>query len=293
MLFSSIGFESLETALPVRLVRISCGQRTAAGATKGEAMLRKSIVAVTLSLLTVGGLHAEEENKPGALMKWLQGPTIGRPAAKKATQPSSGIRHAVISDAAKQAPEIRQTSSQPQQSKLQPALDVPKPTPSAYHGQRTALAPLIDTRPPAAASTQMVSGEFAGVPVPDPNMAAVSMSHPAAAPGNHPYPVHYTVPMNGHAAGPGSLHPAPRPGIPHQLGGTIIPNQAFHPHEMMHAHRYKSMYGPYYYKVKGHWIVTPYGVLSQENWQLKGTTVDVKYKSHISPFALFKRPVIR
>ena len=62
---------------------------------------------------------------------------------------------------------------------------------------------------------------------------------------------------------------------------------------MLYPHRYKSVYGPYYYKVNGHWIATPFGVLSQENWKLKGTTVDVKYKSHISPFALFNRPLLR
>lgn len=261
-------------------------------------MLRKSIVAVTLSLLTVGGLHAEDENKPGTLMKWLQGPTIGRPIAKQTKRPSSGIRHAVISDAAKQAPEIRQTSSQPQQKNLQPAVVAPKPTPATYSGQRTVLAPMINARPAPPIPTQIapnrtVSGEFTAAPIPDPNMGSATMAHYPSGPVVYQGPVQYGVPMQGASAGPGSLYPAPRPGIPHQVGGTVIPNQAFHPHEMLHAHRYKSMYGPYYYKVEGHWIVTPYGVLSQENWQLKGTTVDVKYKSHISPFALFSRPVIR
>ncbi|MEP3482209.1 MAG: hypothetical protein ABJZ55_23390 [Fuerstiella sp.] len=256
-------------------------------------MLRKSIVAVTLSLLTVSGLHAEDENKPGALMKWLQGPTIGRPAVKRTKPADSGIRHAVISDAAKQAPEIRQTSSQPQQSNLKPAVAAPKPTPTAQPSQRTMLAPMSDVRTAASAPARTVSRQVATAPVPDPNVNSVSMGHPPNGPIAHQQPVHYGPHMQGGWAGPGSLYPAPRPGIPHQLGATVIPHQAFHPHEMLHAHRYKSMYGPYYYKVKGHWIVTPYGVLSQENWQLKGTTVDVKYKSHISPFALFSRPVIR
>ena len=77
------------------------------------------------------------------------------------------------------------------------------------------------------------------------------------------------------------------------VGGTAIVHQALHPHEMLYAHRYKSMYGPYYYKVHGKWVVTPFGVWSKENWKLQGTTVDVKYKSHISPWAMFHRPVIR
>lgn len=261
-------------------------------------MLRKSIVAVTLSLLTVGGLHAEDENKPGALMKWLQGPTIGRPAVKRTKPVASGIRHAVISDAAKQAPEIRQTSSQPQQSDLQPAVVAPKPTPTPHLAQRTMLAPMIDAGPAPSAPTRTVSSQVTAAPIPDATISSVSMGHypsgPVAYTGPTQFgPVQYGPQMHGGWSGPGSLYPAPRPGIPHQMGGTVIPNPAFHPHEMMHAHRYKSMYGPYYYKVKGHWVVTPYGVLSQENWQLKGTTVDVKYKSHISPFALFSRPVIR
>ena len=104
-------------------------------------------------------------------------------------------------------------------------------------------------------------------------------------------------PGSGFAGGAGAssaaLYPAPKPGIPQQVGGTAIVNQAFHPHEMLYPHRYKAMYGPYYYKVNGGWMVTPFGVWSKENWKLQGTTVDVKYKSHISPFSMFKKPVIR
>ena len=62
---------------------------------------------------------------------------------------------------------------------------------------------------------------------------------------------------------------------------------------MLYPHRYKAMYGPYYYKVNGKWVVTPFGVWSKENWKLQGTRVDVKYKSHISPFAKFIPPVVR
>ena len=89
------------------------------------------------------------------------------------------------------------------------------------------------------------------------------------------------------------LYPAPRPGIPQQVGGTAIVHPAFQPHEMLYPHEYKAMYPPYYYKVNGGWFVSPFGVWSQENWKLQGTTVKVKYHSHISPFALFKPPVSR
>ncbi len=90
-----------------------------------------------------------------------------------------------------------------------------------------------------------------------------------------------------------ALYPAPQPGIPHQVGGTALSNQFLNPHEMLYAHEYRAMYPPYSYKVNGHWLVTPFGVWSHEDWYLQGTTVNVKYKSHISPFALFKPPVIR
>lgn len=85
-----------------------------------------------------------------------------------------------------------------------------------------------------------------------------------------------------------ALYPSPVPGIPWQIGGASIPNQAFHPHEMLYEHGYRAMYPPYYYKVNGGWMVTPFGVWSHEDWNLQGTTVDVQYKSHISPFSLYR-----
>ena len=86
------------------------------------------------------------------------------------------------------------------------------------------------------------------------------------------------------------LYSSPRPNIPYQMGMTAITNQAFHPHEFLYAHEYKAIYPPYYYKVKGHWMVTPFGVWSQENWKPMGTEVNVKYRSRISPFSGFIPP---
>lgn len=230
-------------------------------------MLRKTIVVVTLSLLSVGGLHADDQNRAGILNQWLQQPTANRSVGRQVQRP----RHHTHSGA-RQAPTIYQTSGRPQQQTLQPAIQPPKPTPEQY----TDLAP----------------------PIPDPNVSSAPLSQPVAgAVGQQVDPYHSQASYGPHVqhqySTPASLYPAPHPGIPPQLGGTVINNPAFHPHEMLYPHRYKSMYGPYYYKVNGHWIATPFGVLSQENWKLKGTTVDVKYKSHISPFALFKRPVLR
>lgn len=89
------------------------------------------------------------------------------------------------------------------------------------------------------------------------------------------------------------MYPAPLPNIPIQSGGTAITNQAFAPHEMLYPHEYRAIYPPYYYKVKGGWIVTPLGVMSHDHWELMGTEVRVKYKSKISPLSRFVPPIIR
>ena len=94
--------------------------------------------------------------------------------------------------------------------------------------------------------------------------------------------------VNGYPYLNAPLYPSPSPYPSRQVGTTVITNPAFAPHEMMYAHRYKSMYGPYSYRVKGGWIWTPCGIKSEEHWKLQGTVVDVRYHSEISPFALFK-----
>ena len=75
------------------------------------------------------------------------------------------------------------------------------------------------------------------------------------------------------------LYPSPKPNIPIWTGSTVITNQAFAPHEMLYPHTYKAIYPPFYHKVKGGWIVTPFGVRSHERWELQGTQVQVKYRS--------------
>ncbi len=86
------------------------------------------------------------------------------------------------------------------------------------------------------------------------------------------------------------LNPSPVPYVPHQVGSTIITNQAFYPQEMLYAHKYHAMYPPYYYKVRGHWMVTPFGVWSNDHWELQGTEVKVNYRSHYAPFSHFHVP---
>lgn len=101
-------------------------------------------------------------------------------------------------------------------------------------------------------------------------------------------PVYY--PPQGYPYLNASLYPAPQPNVPYQVGSTLVTNQAFAPHEYLYPHTYTAMYPPYYYSVKGGWVLTPFGVVSDEKWQLQGTMVKVRYKSHYGPFSLFTPP---
>lgn len=89
----------------------------------------------------------------------------------------------------------------------------------------------------------------------------------------------------------GTLYPSPRPDIPGYVGSTMITNPALDPHEMLYAHRYRGLYGPFYHKTERFWVMTPFGISKHEKRTLMGTEVRVNYKSHISPFSLFFPPV--
>jgi hypothetical protein len=83
------------------------------------------------------------------------------------------------------------------------------------------------------------------------------------------------------------LYPTAQPNVPYQVGGTIITNQAFAPHEMLYPHDYRAMYAPFYYVVKGRWVVTPWGVRNNEQWELQGTMVEVNYRPRAPLFSGF------
>lgn len=246
--------------------------------------------------------------------------------ASSGKQKPAGIERAVVNDAERQAVQIRQTSGSPQDETQQDTVVVAQQAPLQPVPQQPS-APNYIQDAPVLPNTQTMSGPqyFSATPT--------GMSNPIPVhPSNNwqsysgPVPVHASsvgqyrtasnfsangpvysgqgmmspqngmYPQNGTGAYPqlgASLYPAPRPGIPHQIGGTAIMNPAFHPHEYLYPHRYRALYPPYYYKVNGGWIVTPFGVWSHEDWHLKGTQVDVQYKSHISPFSGFHKPVIR
>lgn len=246
-------------------------------------MLRKGVVALMIAVMGASSTFADDGQNSNPLMNFLRGPAIGRPAQKvrspeSAASRSSGVTHAVVADAAKQVPEIRQTSSRPEPAQLQPATTAPQPTPAPAAPQQTVVRPqpvsaVVPTAGVAAPRPHTPLGFNKKLPT----AQAIAAMGPITAP----------------VAGGAPLYPAPKPGIPPYVGATLIPNPALHPHELTYPHQYRALYGPYYYKVNGHWVVTPFGVWSRENWKLQGTQVDVKYKSHISPFALFKPPVIR
>lgn len=87
------------------------------------------------------------------------------------------------------------------------------------------------------------------------------------------------------------LYPCPVPNVPAYVGGTVYTNQAFAPHEMLYAHKYKALFPPFYYKVSGKWWWTPFGMESHDRWELQGTEVKVKYRSCYRPFSGFCPPV--
>ncbi len=88
------------------------------------------------------------------------------------------------------------------------------------------------------------------------------------------------------------LYPAPVQNIPHQVGGVVITNPALAPHEMLYEHEYRALYPPFYYRVKGWWIWTPFGVESHDKWELIGTEVRVRYKSRPSLLQRIADPFI-
>jgi len=88
------------------------------------------------------------------------------------------------------------------------------------------------------------------------------------------------------------LYPSPRPNIPIWSGSTMITNQAFAPHEMLYPHTYRAMFPPFYHRVRGKYIWTPFGMRTHEQWKLQGTLVEVKYRSHWPKLGGPQKPII-
>ncbi len=129
---------------------------------------------------------------------------------------------------------------------------------------------------------------YAGSPV---RQVAGMTSQEAGGNSAHAAPVAYYAPMpqrypQTHAP----MYPCPVPNVPVQVGGTVYTNQAFAPHEMLYPHKYKSLYPPFYYRVRGSWLWTPFGMESHDKWELQGTEVKVNYRSSYAPFSGFVPP---
>lgn len=94
---------------------------------------------------------------------------------------------------------------------------------------------------------------------------------------NQPVPQH--IVHEGYPQLNAPLYPSPVQQVPHQIGGTVVTNPAFAPHEMLYPHTYRALYPPFYHKVRGTWFVWPWGVETREQWKLQGTEVKVEYRS--------------
>ena len=250
-------------------------------------------------------------------------PTQARTVRTQSKPKPGGIERAVVQDAERQSVVVRQTSGSPQDSQGQSVQTPPVPPQSALQPVPIEMAPVLPN-----ISTETGPQYFSAVPAGSSNVIPVypgsnwqtyqapmeiqnvsqgqyfypASSSSPAGPTNTgggmvtPQPTGGNYPMSSQGRYPqtgAALYPSPVPGIPQQMGGAAIMNQAFHPHEMLYPHEYHAMYPPYYYKVNGGFMVTPFGVWSHEDWKLQGTKVDVKYKSHISPFTLFHPPFSR
>lgn len=275
-------------------------------------MLRRGLAALLMGVICAGSVVADDsarghktELRTGGLIGWLKQKTGSTEHKSVPAKPTAGgVQRAVVNDAERQSAQIpvNQTSvasqdeivvvgeASPEPIIIRQVPQVPTSSQLTVPQNVGATASTGFTNPVPVYPGQNWQQSPSPVPV---RAASMGQFAPAAMAAQSPVPQGASGPNTQHGSGGyypqtgAALYPAPIPGIPQQIGGTMIQNPAFHPHEMLYAHRYTAMYPPYYYKVNGGWMVTPFGVWSHEDWKLQGTTVDVKYHSQISPFSLF------
>lgn len=124
---------------------------------------------------------------------------------------------------------------------------------------------------------------------------------PVSATVQAPMPINpdaYVGPAGPPAQAPGyvclrsPMYPCPVPNVPIWAGSTMITSPALAPHEMLYPHTYRAIYPPYYHRVKGGWIWTPFGIRSHEKWELQGTEVTVKYRSQAPLWVRMSTPAL-
>ena len=160
--------------------------------------------------------------------------------------------------------------------------------------RRTLARPTSVRQTLAGAALAAVAGLFAAAPLGagDPllNPPPRPVAAPAAGVADEDRPFLH---QEGYVYLNAPLYPSPRQDIPIQVGGTMITNPAFAPHEYLYAHDYNALYGPFYHRARGGWVITPWGVRTNERWDLVGTQVKVKYRSKIPFFTGFSAPFNR
>lgn len=171
----------------------------------------------------------------------------------------------------------------------------PAPQAASFGNMPVVTAPAEQVPPsPLYAYPTAAESEFAPIPkAPSIHTPVISrqVTPPPAATTTIPQGAVVTeAPQSGYVRLGAPLYPSPSPHVPVWTGGSMITNQAFAPHEMLYAHKYKALYPPYYHKVKGHWLLTPFGVKSHERWELQGTMVEVNYHSHYPLLPKFTKP---
>ena len=272
-------------------------------------MLRRGLAALMMGVVCAGSVTADDGSRSQnrgpqrGVAGWMSTRGQGVRSQHAGHSRASVLQRADVTDLDSQSGSVLQTSGNPQDDIVVVGQQFPRPVPIE---QAPVLPNTETTTGPQYFSSAAAAGFSNPVPVyPGQNWqqysAPVSAQATSAAqfspisqPGmaqpmmGSPGPVSQNLSSGGYPQTGASLYPAPIPGIPQQIGGTVIYNAALQPHEMLYAHRYRAMYPPYYYKVNGGWMVTPFGVWSHEDWKLQGTMVDVKYKSRISPFTFYK-----
>jgi hypothetical protein len=254
-------------------------------------MFRTSIAVTLLAILICSNAHGQTtaQKKSSTFKNWWHKQSTNyaqrhRRVLRRAPQPTRQRRQPV-QQVAGQMPNRMQYAPPASPRSVPAAVRVPGRATVQVAPQPVRSRPARRIRVAQQVPVRRATARLRPVPV---QRASMAQSGPVNYGG-------YGSPAGGMSSGTypqtgASLYPSPQPNVPYQVGGTAITNQAFYPHEMLYPHKYKALYGPYYYRVNGRWNMTPFGMWSHENWKVEGTEVEVEYRSHISKFAGFKTP---